>query len=123
VTIFGFPWSDLRLEHVQAFLEDAGGESLTWEAKGTELPHPGTVAKHLVGFANGLEPGYLLLGFEQAGDVWKATGLKFPRNDPPVWVANSGTTSERWQGSRGRWARRGIRTWEPRGTRSRHARR
>jgi hypothetical protein len=88
VTIFGVPWSLLRLEDVKTFLKDAGGEPLTWEAKGTELPHPGTVAKHLVGFANGLEPGYLLLGFGQEGDVWKTTGLKFPRNDPPVWVAN-----------------------------------
>jgi hypothetical protein len=62
VTIFGVPWDELALEHVESFLADAGGEGLTWEAKGTELPHPGTVAKHVCGFANAVDGGYLLLG-------------------------------------------------------------
>jgi hypothetical protein len=87
VTIFGAPWQELELAHVESFLATAGGEPLLWEAKGTDLPRPDSVAKHVCGFANAVEDGYLLLGFERDSDAWKATGLNFPNDDPPVWVS------------------------------------
>jgi hypothetical protein len=61
------------LEHVDSFLADAGGEGLTWEAKGTDLPHTNSVAKHVCGFANALDGGFLLIGFEQAARTRTAT--------------------------------------------------
>lgn len=87
MTIFGVDWDDLQLEHVEAFLASAGGEPLTWEAKGTEL-RAEQVTKHTCGFANAIEGGYLLLGFQRDGGAWKATGCAFPGGDPPVWVSN-----------------------------------
>lgn len=87
MTIFGVPWSELELKHVEAFLADAGGEPLLWEAKGTDLPRPDSIAKHVCGFANAVDDGYLLLGFQRDGDAWKASGLDFPGGDPPVWVS------------------------------------
>jgi hypothetical protein len=88
VTIFGVAWNDLELDHVEAFLADAGGESLTWEAKGRDLPRPASISKHVCGFANGLGDGYLFLGFEREDGAWRTTGLDFPGEDPPVWVTN-----------------------------------
>src|SRR5450759_4701361 len=32
-TVFGVPWADLTPEILQAFLAEAGGEPLRWEAK------------------------------------------------------------------------------------------
>jgi hypothetical protein len=113
VTIFGVPWDELALEHVESFLADAGGEGLTWEAKGTELPHPRNVAKHLCGFANAVDGGYLLLGAERGeGGAWSASGVEFPAGDPPVWVTNIARTLSPaprvdvrdWEAERGRVA-------------------
>jgi hypothetical protein len=61
VTIFGVPWEELELEHVERFLEGAGREALTWEAKETQLRSE-QVTKHVGAFANAAEGGYLLLG-------------------------------------------------------------
>jgi hypothetical protein len=87
MTIFGVPWAKLELSHVEAFLGGAGREPLTWEAKGTTV-RPEQVTKHVGGFANAAEDGYLLLGFEHDGSSWEATGCAFPGDDPPVWVSN-----------------------------------
>jgi hypothetical protein len=87
VTIFGVPWEELDLEHVQRFLASAGREPLTWEAKGTEL-RPEHVTRHVCGFANAVDGGYLLLGFDLVEEDWRATGWAFPGDDPPVWVSN-----------------------------------
>ena len=87
MTIFGVPWEDLSLEDVEAFLATAGSEPLRWEAKGTDLPRPDSIAKHVCGFANAVDDGYILLGFERDGGGWSATGLDFPGDDPPVWVS------------------------------------
>jgi hypothetical protein len=72
---------------VESFLATAGGEPLTWEAKGTELPRPEQITRAVCGFANAVGGGYLLLGFEQDASKWKATGVDFPNNDAPVWIA------------------------------------
>jgi Putative DNA-binding domain len=88
VTFFGVPWPELDLEHVESFLANAGGEPLLWESKGTDFPRPDSIAKHVCGFANAIDGGYLLLGFERVGDQWKASGFDFPGDDPPVWVSD-----------------------------------
>jgi Putative DNA-binding domain len=87
VTIFGLPWEELELEHVERFLARAGREPLTWEAKGREI-RPGQVTKHVCGFANAAEGGYLLFGVELVDDEWRASGFAFPGDDPPAWVSN-----------------------------------
>lgn len=87
MTIFGVPWRELDLEHVESFLAEAGGEPVLWEAKGTDLPRADSIAKHVCGFANAVDGGYMLLGFERDGDAWKASGFDFPGDDPPVWVS------------------------------------
>ena len=81
MTIFGIPWEELQLEHVLAFLNAAGREPLTWEAKGGEV-RPEHVTKNVGGFANTVNGGYLLLGFESSGGAWTATGFKCPGDDP-----------------------------------------
>jgi hypothetical protein len=87
VAIFGVDWEQLTPSHVEAFLATAGREPLTWEAKGTEI-RSDQVTKHVAGFANAEEGGYLLLGFEVADGEWRATGCEFPGDDPPVWISN-----------------------------------
>ena len=87
MTIFGVRWNDLKLEHVEEFFAGAEREPLTWEAKGTELRRE-HVTRHVCGFANAAEGGYLLLGFELVDERWRATGCEFPGDDPPVWVSN-----------------------------------
>lgn len=88
MSIFGVPWDELSLEHVEAFLAAAGTESLTWDAKGTQLPRPDSVAKHVCGFANSVDGGYLLIGVQRDSEgAWDANGVDFPNDDPPVWVS------------------------------------
>jgi hypothetical protein len=87
VTIFGVPWEELELGHVKRFLAGAHREPLTWEARGTALRSE-QVTKHVCGFANAVDGGYLLLGFDLIDDEWRATGCSFPGDDPPVWVSN-----------------------------------
>jgi len=87
VTIFGFPWEELKLEHVEKFLVEAGREPLTWEAKGTELRSE-HVTRHVCGFANAADGGYLLLGFELIEGEWRPTGCDFRGDDLPAWVSN-----------------------------------
>lgn len=87
MTIFGVPWEELRLADVEAFLAAAGGEPLTWEAKGTTL-RAEQITKHVCGFANATDGGYLLLRFERTSGGWSAAGCAFPGDDPPVWVSS-----------------------------------
>ena len=87
MTIFGVPWAEVKLAHVERFLASAGREPLTWEAKGKQFRSE-HVTKNVAGFANAAEGGYLILGFELVGEEWKATGVTFPNDDPPAWVSN-----------------------------------
>lgn len=86
MTIFGVDFDDLQLDSVLAFLAGAGSEPLRWEAKGGDI-RPEHVTKNVGGFANAIEGGYLLLGFEKSAGVWMASGFKFPDDDPPAWVS------------------------------------
>jgi Putative DNA-binding domain len=85
-TIFGGArWESLTLDHVEAFLADAGDEGLTWEAKGTERPPPGSVRKQVCAFANA-EGGYLVIGVRREGDTWVADGVDFRGEEPTTWL-------------------------------------
>jgi hypothetical protein len=89
MTLFGPPLHDLKLEDIQAFLNDADAEPLLWEAKGTELRKDG-VRKEVCGFANGHQTAYLVLGavFDQSSRTWSLPGFAFPGDDPPAWVSS-----------------------------------
>ena len=86
MTIFGVPWSELRIEHVRRFLQSAGPEPLSWEAKGTELSR-NELRVQVCGFANSHDGGYLILGATEANGRWVLDGLEFPA-DPPTWVTD-----------------------------------
>lgn len=91
MTIFGAPWSELRLEHVQTYLDQADDEPLLWEAKGTRL-NARDVRRQVCAFANSHDGGYLLLGAEanpdkQAARRWLVEGVLFP-DEPRTWVSN-----------------------------------
>jgi hypothetical protein len=84
MTIFGVDWSELKLEHVAAFLEEAGREYLTCEAGGAML-RAHEVRRHICGFVNSRAGGYLILGAEQDNGSWRLDGVEFP-DEPAVWV-------------------------------------
>ena len=86
MTIFGARWEALTLEDVRAFLDDAGPEPLSWEAKGTELSR-GEVRVQVCGFANSHDGGYLILGAAETGAGWNLAGVVFPE-DPPIWISH-----------------------------------
>jgi Putative DNA-binding domain len=98
LTIFGPPWADLKLEHVQAFLDQADDEPLIWEAKGTKVEKQ-EVRRQVCGFANSHEGGYLILGAErvsaeQLEPKWRLDGVRFP-NEPRTWIAEMVDDPER----------------------------
>ena len=91
MTIFGVPWHDLQLEHVQAYLDQTDDEPLVWEVKGTK-PDPKEVRRQVCAFANGHEVSYLILGGEpDKGDDpphrWVLDGMRFP-DEPRTWISN-----------------------------------
>lgn len=101
VTIFGVPWSDLTLERVRSYLEEADDEPLLWEAKGTALD-AGQVRREVCAFANSHEGGYLILGasrpkpqpLDAGGGRWVLDGVPFP-DEPRTWVTNVLTDQHR----------------------------
>jgi hypothetical protein len=87
MTIFGVPWTELSLDDVSRFLNDAGPEPLLWEAKGIEV-QAGEVRRQVCGFANSHEGGYLIVGATQEPEGrWLLEGVVFP-DEPPTWVSN-----------------------------------
>lgn len=86
--IFGVPWPQLQLEHVQAFLAEAGDEPLLWEAKGAGVqPHAGSVQKAGCGFANSERGGYLIVGADGGkGKPWTLGGVEWRTDEPSTWL-------------------------------------
>ncbi len=82
----GKDWQEFELDDVQAFLDRADDEPLTWEAKGTTLD-PHEVRKQVGGFANSHEGGYLILGASKPEDAWMLDGVEFP-GDPAATVTD-----------------------------------
>jgi hypothetical protein len=88
--LFDEPWQTLDLAHVRAFLDDAGDEGVTWEAKADDERgrlHADALAKAACGLANQVG-GYILIGAKQPkrGAPWELPGITPPRDDPTVWI-------------------------------------
>jgi hypothetical protein len=90
-TIFGVPWGDLAIGDVQRFLDDAGAEPLTWEAKadGDQRLHPASVRKAICAFANSELGGYLILGATRVNDRWSLVGLSQPPPNLSAWISSA----------------------------------
>jgi hypothetical protein len=84
-TIFSVEWEKLELEHIRRYLDGAEDEPLLWECKGTKL-NPHDIRKEVCGFANGNEPGYLILGADEGDGGWELNGYEFA-DEPPKWVS------------------------------------
>ena len=84
--LFGVPWGDLSIEHVEAFLSEEKEEGLVWEAKGTTL-HADSVRRSVCGFANSHEGGYLILGAAYRDGGWRLDGFEFP-TEARVWIGS-----------------------------------
>lgn len=85
MTLLGGPLHSLTAAEVQAFLDGADSEPLLWEAKGRSLDRH-SVRKEVCGFANGRQPGYLILGAEESDEGWTLGGFDFA-GDPPAWIS------------------------------------
>jgi hypothetical protein len=85
-TPFGIAWEHLELHHLRAFLADGPDESLTWEAKGSNV-RPEHVRRTICAFANSDLGGYLVLGVSRDGPSgpWRVGGWT-PTSEPSTWV-------------------------------------
>lgn len=101
--LFGVPWPHLDLPAVRTFLDDAGEEGVTWEAKADddderkrpEGEEPGrlhvrTVQKAGCGLANQIG-GYLILGarWDKKAKRWQVPGVVIPGPEPELWVGKA----------------------------------
>jgi hypothetical protein len=103
MTIFAVSWSELTLDKVRAFLDEADDESLLWEAKGTTLDKS-EIRRQVCALANSHEGGYLILGADRVqrpphgtdatAAVWALEGVQFP-DEPRTWLANLISSAER----------------------------
>jgi hypothetical protein len=85
MTLLGQSLHQLTVEHLRSFLENAEDEPLLWEAKSGAGKKP--IRKAICGFANGEQPGYLILGAVETDGGWELPGAEFPGDDPPVWIS------------------------------------
>lgn len=88
--LFEVSWDRLEGSHVERFLEDAGEEGVTWEAKGArpgsdEAPKAGSLRKAACGLANQIG-GYLIVGARRVDGIWKLDGIPRPAEEPALWL-------------------------------------
>ncbi len=87
--LFDVPWAELDRSAVEAFLEGAGEEGVTWEAKGSGerqgRPRPESLRKAACGFANQIG-GYLIIGASREGGSWALSGIQAPDEEPGLWI-------------------------------------
>ena len=87
--LFDAPWGQLERSHVEAFLDDASEEGVTWEAKGAgkgqSHPHSDSLRKAACGFANQIG-GYLIIGASRQDGRWRLDGIKPPAEEPGLWI-------------------------------------
>lgn len=88
--LFDSAWEDLTLEHVRDFLDDAGDEPLTWEAKADDERgrlHARSVQKAVCGLTNQIG-GYLIIGakWDKDAAVWSLPGITPPGDEMRVWL-------------------------------------
>jgi hypothetical protein len=90
IDLFDCSWDELDLDAVRRFLDDAGEEGVTWEAKadadGGRL-RPDSIRKAACGLANVLG-GYVIVGakWDKAERTWTLPGIVPPDDEPLLWV-------------------------------------
>jgi len=92
--LFDVDFEHLSLDHVRAFLTEAGEEGVNWEAKAEEPAkdsaqerrlHAGQVRAAVCGFANQVG-GVLLIGARRENEVWDLPGIRPPSDEPELWL-------------------------------------
>jgi Putative DNA-binding domain len=87
--LFGVGWDQLEQTHVEHFLERAGEEGVTWEAKGArdadDRLHPDSLRKAACGLANQIG-GYLIIGASRCDGQWALNGIPKPADEPALWL-------------------------------------
>jgi|GEM_PF-1254294 len=87
--LFGVAWSGIAIEDVEAFLNEADKEGITWEAKADDERsslRPDSIRKAVCGLANQIG-GYLIIGArERADGGWELAGIGCPDDEPKVWI-------------------------------------
>src|SRR5215218_10247486 len=92
-SIFRVPFTDLALADVRAFLDDAGDEGITWEAKGPDPRNidtplePRLLERAACGLANSIG-GYVILGAAQDANTrrWNLPGIRLKGGEPGTWI-------------------------------------
>jgi hypothetical protein len=83
--LFGIAWEELGIADIERFLETAGNEGLTWEAKGDSAEHRWPrrqqIEKAVSGFANSNLGGVLIIGAERRSR--QSPGWDLPGLEPP----------------------------------------
>jgi hypothetical protein len=90
-TIFGVDWEQVQLDDIAGFLESAGSEPLTWEAKadGREALRADVVRNEICAFGNSELGGFLILGATQVEGRWALPGLQHPKSEIITWVSDA----------------------------------
>jgi hypothetical protein len=88
--LFDVPWDRLERSHLERFLESAGEEGVTWEAKGArresgEAPRSDSIRKAACGLANQIG-GYLIVGARRIDGTWRLDGIPRPADEPALWL-------------------------------------
>jgi predicted HTH transcriptional regulator len=92
-SIFRVPWSDVGPDDVRRFLEDAGDEGITWEAKAADPRKPDArldarvVREAACGLANAVG-GFILLGVarDKRTGAWDVPGVVIAHEEPETWL-------------------------------------
>lgn len=93
IDLFGVPWSNLDLPGLRAFLDDAGEEGVTWEAKADdERGQLGAdaIRKAACGLANQIG-GYVIVGanWDKKAREWRLPGVELPGDEPELWLSKA----------------------------------
>jgi hypothetical protein len=100
IELFAVPWPQVELEHIRAFLDTAGEEGVTWEAKADEDnlrerdrpkgEEPGQLGTHAIqkavsGLANQIG-GYLIVGarWDKGARRWRLPGVVVKDPEPEL---------------------------------------
>lgn len=90
IDLFAVSWPEVGLDHVRAFLDDAGSEGVTWEAKADDergILRPDSIRKAACGLANQIG-GYVIIGakWDKAAGRWTLPGIAAPDDQPELWL-------------------------------------
>lgn len=91
--LFDTPWDKLSPSVLVAWLEEAGEEGVTWEAKADDEKgrlHIDSVRKAACGLANQIG-GYILIGakWDKKARTWSLPGVTPPDAEPETWIGKA----------------------------------